>query len=399
MNNQTSARLKVGVLFGGRSPEHEVSILSAKQVVGFLGKSYEVVPIYITKDGKWLTHESLLTDQALKNFEAALKKSSQLVITPDTSIQLIKNPLGTSLMRKAVRLDVDVIFPVLHGLHGEDGSIQGLLELANIPYVGSGILASAIGIDKVITKKILEANNIPTLDYLAFSRSEWEHDEDGIRNKILKKFNLPVIVKPARLGSSIAVEVASDIDELNIFIGSASKYDTKILIEPYLKNCIEVNCSVLGNENPIASVLEKPMKKDNFLSFKDKYMQGEPTSGMESARRELPARLPEGLTTEVQDLAVKTFRALGCAGVARIDFLIDNDNGSVYINEINTLPGSIAFYLWDGEENGANRLAPEMLVGKLIEIAFEIFREKQRTRFHTDYKLLENIDWLGLKKG
>lgn len=399
MNNQTSARLKVGVLFGGRSPEHEVSILTAKQVAGFLGKSYDVLPIYITRDGKWLTHESLLTDEALKNFEEALKKSSQLVITPDTSIQLIRNPLGAGIMKKAARLEIDVIFPVLHGLHGEDGSVQGLLELANLPYVGSGILASAIGIDKGVTKKILEANSIPTLDYLAFSRSEWEHDEDSVRTKILEKFNLPVIVKPARLGSSIAVEVASDIDELNMFVGSASKYDTKILIEPYLKNCIEVNCSVLGSEHPIASILEKPMKKEEFLSFRDKYMQGEPTSGMEGAKRELPARLAEDLTVQVKDLAVRTFQALGCAGVARIDFLIELDHGNVYVNEINTLPGSISFYLWDHEENGANRLSPPMLVQKLIEVALETFREKQRTRFHSDYKLLDNIDWFGLKKG
>ncbi len=389
-------RFEVGVLFGGKSTEHEVSIVSAMQVVQFLAGRHHVIPIYISKDGSWLTGEKL-TDLALyKNFDSLLKECFPVAFTPDTGLQVIKNPLPRGIFAKPEKINIDVVFPIFHGLHGEDGTIQGLLELSDIPYMGSGVLASAIGIDKAVTKQLLFANNIPALDYYAFTRYDWENLESETLKNIQEEFPFPIIVKPARLGSSIGVKVARDVDELSNVISIASRLDTKVLVEPYVKNCLEVNCSVLGNYNPIASTTEQPIRRGDLLSFEDKYIHEGSGRGMDNAQRIIPAPVSEKQNEEIQALALKVFKVLGCKGVARVDFLVDQDTGKIFVNEINTLPGSIAYYLWKEKPNS---LSPEQLVDRLIELAIEAHQEKKRTKFTTDQVLLNNINLLALKKG
>ncbi len=397
MNNSSQQpRYEVGVLFGGKSTEHEVSIVSGLQVVQFLAARHHVIPIYITKDGSWLTGEKLTDLSLYSHFEALLKDCSPVAVTPDTVLQVIKNPTAGGIFGKPQKIKIDVIFPIFHGLHGEDGTVQGLLELSDIPYVGSGVLASAIGIDKIVTKQLLAAQGIPVLAYYAFTRFDWENSENEILRNIQEKYPFPVIVKPARLGSSIGIKVAKDIDELSNTISIASRLDTKILIEPYLKNCIEVNCAVLGNDNPIASTTEQPIRRGDLLSFEDKYVHEGSERGMDNAQRIIPAPVSEKQNEEIQALAIQVFKIIGCKGVARIDFLVDQDSSKIFVNEINTLPGSIAYYLWKEEPHN---MSPEQLVDRLIELALEAHQEKKRTKFTTDHLLLSNINLLALKKG
>ncbi len=397
MNNSTPMpRYEVGVLFGGKSTEHEVSIVSALQVIQFLARRHHVIPVYISKDGSWLTGEKLTDLASYKNFDSLLKECVPVAFTPDTDLGAIKNPLPRGVFTRAENVKIDVVFPIFHGVHGEDGTVQGLLELSDIPFVGSGVLASAIGIDKAITKQILFANGIPALDYAAFTRNDWENHESDTLQEIQEKFLFPVIVKPARLGSSIGVKVAKDLDELSNVISIASRLDTKILVEPYVKSCLEVNCSVLGNYDPIASTTEQPIRRGDLLSFEDKYIHDGSGRGMDTAQRVIPAPVTTQQNEEIQALALKVFKVVGCKGVARVDFLVDQDAGKVYVNEINTLPGSIAYYLWKEKPHS---LSPEELVDRLIELAFEAHQEKKRTKFTTDQMLLSSINLLALKKG
>ena len=396
-----SENYTVGVIFGSRSPEHEVSIVSALQVMDFLSKRHTVVPIYISKEGKWFTGDKLLKAASYQNLDLKDPDLKPLVITPDPSFKVLKNPLGKGLLSKPKEIKIDIAFPVMHGLHGEDGTIQGLLELANMPYVGSDQIASAVCIDKVITKLTLAGAGIPVLDYVWFTRLEWEAGEDRIVQKIEQKLGYPVIIKPARLGSSIGISVAKDVDELRFNISVASHFDSKILVEPCLQDKIEVNCAVLGFEDPRPSICEQPLSGGALLSFEDKYLQGSSTQGMEGAKRIIPAPIGEALTQKIQDLAVQAFKTVGARGIARIDFLLapptfgspPSAGETVYINEINTLPGSIAYYLWQ-----PMGVSPQQLVDELLEMGFRAHKEKNRSRFSQGPMLLANIDLLHLHK-
>jgi D-alanine-D-alanine ligase len=384
---------QVGVVFGSRSPEHEVSVVTALQVMNFLSGRHTVTPIYITKDGRWLTGKKLMDAAAYANLDLKSPDLKQVVITPDASIKVLGNPLGKGLLGKPEEIKLDVIFPALHGPHGEDGTMQGLLELADIPYVGADHVASAVCMDKIITKLTLAGAGIPILDFLSFSRLDWESKEDEITAAIEKKFPYPIIVKPSRLGSSIGVAVANDADELKFNISVASHFDTRILAEPCVKNKLEINCSVLGYQNPRASLCEQPLSAGQFLSFEEKYLQGARTQGMEAAKRIIPAAISDEMTHTIQDLAVKAFNAVGARGVVRVDFIIDQDSGRVYVNEINTLPGSIAYYLWQ-----PSGLSPQQLVDELLEIAFQAHKEKKRSNYSQGPVVLQKIDLLKLKK-
>ena len=315
---------------------------------------------------------------------------------PNSLLQIIENPLGKGLFKKPQKIDIDVVFPVLHGVHGEDGTVQGLLELADIPYVGSGVLSSAIGIDKEITKQFLIQNGIQVLSCLSFSRHDWMLDEEIVVKKIEGEYRYPGIIKPAHLGSSIGVKVANDIDDLTVAMNAAIYLDEKVIVEPYLVNSIEVNCSVLGNDQPIASITEQPLKQGDLLSFDDKYIHGSQSRSMDSAKRIIPAPVSESQNNKIHETAIKTFQVLGCKGVARIDFLLDSQTGNCYVNEINTLPGSISYYLW---KEAPYNYSPEQLVDKLIEIAFEVHQEKRMTKFTSGVSLLSNVALFGLKKG
>jgi D-alanine-D-alanine ligase len=387
------ADFQIGVVFGGRSPEHEVSIVSALQVINFLSERHNVIPIYITEDGRWITGNSLKSVETYKNFNINGADLQTIIVTPDTKIKTIKNPMGKGFLKKPEQLELDVVFPVLHGLNGEDGTIQGLLELADIPYVGPDYIASAICIDKVVTKLVLKGAGLPVLDWISFSRLDWETNENTIVEVIEKKFEYPIVIKPAKLGSSIGIAVANDIDELKFNISVASHFDSKILVEPCITNKLEINCSVLGYQNPRPSLCEQPLSSGKFLSFEEKYLQGSNTQGMEGAKRIIPAPISAEFTEKIQKLAVGAFSAVGARGIIRIDFISDLNTNSLFINEINTIPGSLAYYLW--EPSG---LSPENLVDELIDIAFESSREKKRSNYSPGPSVLQKLDFLRLRK-
>jgi D-alanine-D-alanine ligase len=386
------SRYKIGVIFGSRSTEHEVSIVTAMQVIGFLRERHDVIPIYITKDGQWLTADKLGVASTFKNLDLKDRELQSLVITPDKSIKALISPLAKGLFSRSKEVELDVVFPLVHGLHGEDGTLQGLLELADIPYVGCDSISSALCRDKILSKFALRGAGFPVLDFYWFTRDQWETNEIDIINSIEKEFSYPVIVKPARLGSSIGIAISKNTDELKFNISVASNFDTRIIVEPCLQEKIEINCSVLGYKNIRASVCEQPIASGEFLSFDDKYLENQ-SRGFEGAKRIIPAPISDEMTAKIKEIALGSFRAVGARGVVRIDFLIDKRTNQIYINEINTIPGSIAYYLW--EPSGVSKYE---LVDSLLEYALDAFNEKSRTKFGAGPLLLERVDLLSLKK-
>lgn len=381
-------KLRVGVIFGSRSVEHAVSIITAHQVMGALDRSkYEVIPIYITRDGIWVTGDDLLQLRNFKNLD--LHRLEKSFITPDPSVP--------GLVRHEKLLDkIDVVFPVVHGTHGEDGTLQGLLELANIPYVGAGVVGSAVGMDKVVMKSVFRDNGLPVVEFRWFTRRQWQTAPEDVIAKIETDLKYPVFVKPANLGSSIGITKAKDREKLQFALDVASHFDRRLIIEEAIENAMEINCSVLGNDEPVASVCEQPLPWEEFLSYEDKYLKGSP-QGMKGLRRRVPAPISPELTTEIQSLAIKAFKAIDCRGIARVDFLVDPTGrwrwfrkiGRPFMNEINTMPGSVAFYLW--EPMGVK--FPE-LVEKLIGLALEAHEEKKKTIYSSeqDTSLLRQLD-------
>ncbi len=367
----------VGVIFGSRSVEHDVSIVTAQQVIEILRarpEKYEVVPIYITRDGVWLTGEGLFDISAFQQDQDMADRFGfqRAALSPGTDhAGLIVPPLSGRLRKNRV-VRLDVAFPAMHGPHGEDGTVQGLLELADIPYVGAGVMASAIGMDKVMTKIVLMQNGLPVVDYVAFTRKEWIGDHDGVIERIEAAFPYPVFVKPANLGSSIGITRATDRDALRRAMDVAASFDRRLLVEPALQDLTEINCAVLGNDDMIASACEKPISWEEFLTYEEKYMRAE--GGMKGAAREIPAPISDEMTARLQRMAVQAFKAIGGRGTARVDFMLSG--GEVYINEVNTMPGSIGFYLWKESDIG-----PGDLVDKLIELALEAHAEKRQTTY------------------
>ncbi len=389
--------MNVAVIFGGRSPEHEVSIVTAHQVKAALTESHDVTPIYITKEGIWLTGDELgelstFTDGALPSANDYDIVTVEFQANPRFSVL----PKRTGLFSKKRELNVDIVFPAIHGVNGEDGSLQGLLELMDVPYVGAGIVGSSIGMDKIMMKAVLNENGLPIVPYIPFTKHEWNSSSDDIVSIIEEKTVYPVFVKPAISGSSIGVSQAKNTEELKDAIELACRYCRRILVEQGIENGYEINCSVMGTHTPIASVCEQPITSTDFLSFDDKYIHQnseteqtsndspitENTSGMAGAQRKIPAPIPEDMTLHIQKLASETFKILDCMGIARIDFLV-SDDGQVYVNEINTIPGSFSFYLW--EPDGVS--FPD-LVSQLVNLAIETNNEKNRLIYSYSTNLL-----------
>jgi D-alanine-D-alanine ligase len=390
MSNQT-----VAVLFGGRSVEHEVSVISGHQIMDALDQAgYQILPIHITKQGDWYAGEGLrnLDLYREQTFHAAgLKGVYRVSLSPDRSIrQLVVHPgAGGGLLARSPRLWADVFFPVLHGSHGEDGSMQGLFELADVPYVGSGVLASALGMDKVRQKRILQHGGIPTLDCLDVSRAEWEANPERFAKRVEATYGYPVMVKPVCLGSSVGVSRCADRPALSEAIELALELDDRALAEEALTDFIEINCSVTGPPER-ASACEQPMGYEAVLSFDDKYKHGgkklgggAAQSGMAGQRRQVPAPIGDALTREVQELAVRAFLAIDASGVARVDFLYQESKKRLLLNEINTLPGSISYYLW--EETGVRF---DQLVTTLVGIALDRHERKRATLYSFAANLL-----------
>ncbi|MGI6096912.1 MAG: D-alanine--D-alanine ligase [Dethiobacteria bacterium] len=361
-------RFRIGILFGGRSGEHEVSLRSAASVMDVIDQEkYEIIPIGITKEGKWLAGGDPL--RALQEGDIPGENSWAAFVTDPQYPGIICYDSLTQGKISFQRLDL--IFPVLHGPFGEDGTVQGLLEMAGIPYVGSGVLGSAAAMDKVIMKKLFAQNDIPIGEYLYFNRRRWEREQQEIISCIEKKLHYPCFIKPANLGSSVGVSKAADRDELLAGIGDAFRYDCKIIVEKFIAGR-EIECSVLGNETPSASLPGEIIPCNDFYDYRAKYID-------DRSELVIPAPLSEKLTRHVQELAKRSFSAVEASGLARVDFFID-DNEQVFLNEINTMPGftNISMYpkLWE-----ATGLPYRELIDRLIELALE--RHQQRAQLLT----------------
>lgn len=388
-------RKVVAVIFGGRSVEHDVSIVTGQQIMeAFPAQRYDIIPVYIARDGRWFTGDALAKLDSFKD-ENILQRAGvkACLLSPDARHHgLIVDPLAGRFSRSDVRR-IDVAFPALHGSHGEDGSIQGLFELADIPYVGCATLGSALTNDKILTKTVLRQAGIPVLDDFWVARERWLEQPESVIGEILSMFDFPLFIKPATLGSSIGIGRADTEALLRASIDIAANFDRRILIEPAITDGIEVNCSVIGFGGRYeASTLEQPLSWDDFLSYEDKYLRG--GEGMKSAERLLPAPIGDDLTARIKETSLAAFQAVDGRGIARIDYLVRPDKNELYLNEINTMPGSLAFYLWREDA-----YTSEDLVQKLVQLAIDAHAEKRRTLYDYQTKLLDLASQRGLKGG
>lgn len=373
-------KIRVGLIFGGRSGEHEVSFCSASSIIKAIDKDkYTVVPIGITKEGRWISPQ---------DSELALQSGR---IEGKSTVTLLNNPSGTALVRidNNQRLDksstlekLDVIFPVLHGPYGEDGTVQGLLELADIPYVGAGVAASAISMDKDLMKIIFKQKNLPILKWLTIKRKEWQKDKGKILSIIQNDFEYPLFVKPTNLGSSVGITKAHKKEDLDKAIDLASSYDRKILIEEGLEEVREIECSVLGNDEPQASVVGEVKPAGEFYDYDSKYIDKE-------TQLIIPADLPDGVSQKVQEIALRAFMAVDAAGMARVDFFVSKKENKIYLSEINTIPGftSTSMYprLWE-----ASGVSYPDLIDQLIQLALERYQDKNQNKIsYEESKLLD----------
>lgn len=376
---------KVAVLFGGKSVEHEVSIISAIQAIMSMDREkYEIIPVYITKDGDMYTGEKTGDIEAYKNIPELLKKSQRVIFINENG-QVSMMPYPMKKFGKNNAIAVDVAFPIVHGTNEEDGTLQGYLKTVGLPFVGCDVTASALGMDKYLMKAVLKDNGVPVLDCILFRSCDYR-DVAAMIDRVEEKFGYPVIVKPVNLGSSVGISVAKNKTELEKSIDDAYTYATRILVEPAIMNLREINCAVLGDENEAeASECEEPLHSDEILSYEDKYLNNAKggSKGMASVSRKIPAELSQDKRKEVRDMAVKAFQCLGCSGVSRIDFMIDRDTDKLYLNEINTIPGSLAFYLW--EPVGVKYT---QLLDRMIQLAMKREREEKSLTYTFDTNIL-----------
>jgi D-alanine-D-alanine ligase len=367
-------KTNIGVFFGGRSTEHEISVISANQAMHAIDRNqFDVTPIYITKSGKWYSGDALFDVANYRDIPSLLAKCTEVYMRPiydDYKLYAIKKSLFSS--EPKVFANLDVVIPVLHGSNGEDGTFQGILQATGIPFAGCDVLSSANGMDKITMKMILSASDIPVVDYIWFTDKQWFAQHDSLISKVEEKLGYPVIIKPANLGSSVGISRADNREALIEKVGIAEKYSTRIIIEHLVEQLQEINCSVLGNcDEYQMSVLEEPIKSGEILSYQDKYMGGtKGTKGMQASQKRIPAELPDNLTKRIQFLAGETFRVLGCHGVSRVDVMVDRKDNNVYVNEINTIPGSLSFYLWE-----ASGIPFDKLMEKLVSLALKRKRD------------------------
>lgn len=366
-------RTNVAVFFGGRSVEHEISVISASQAMHAINREkYNVIPVYISKQGKWYTGEKLFDIANYRDMNTLVKNCEEVFMRPefgDYNLYRAK----TKLFGSNIYAAIDVVIPALHGTNGEDGIFEGVLETIGIPYAGCNTVSSANGMDKITMKMILKECGIPVVDYVWFTDKQWYKQKDALIEKIENQIGYPVIVKPANLGSSVGISRATNRESLIESIETAEKYSARIIVEDMVENLKEINCSVLGDcDDYQTSTLEEPIKTGEFLSYEDKYMGGTKSAkGMQASQKRIPADLSKELTERIQFLAGETFRVLSCHGVSRVDFMVDDDTQNVYVNEINTIPGSLSFYLWEATDIPFDRL-----MDNLIQLALKRKREQ-----------------------
>ena len=378
----------IGVFFGGRSTEHEISVISANQAMAAIdGNRFSVVPVYITKDGRWFTGDALRDVANFRDINSLLERCTQVYMRPvfgDYNLYRSKHKIfGSDTMAT-----LDVVIPVLHGSNGEDGIFEGVLETIGIPYAGCNTLASANGMDKITMKMILQANGVPVVPYVWFTDRQWDTDRDVMLARIEDTLGYPVIVKPANLGSSVGIGRAKDREQLLERVADAQRYSSRIIVEHMVDDLQEINCSVLGDcDSYEASVLEEPIKSGEILSYTDKYMGGtKGKAGMQAAQKRIPADLPADVTERIRFLAGETFRVLSCHGVSRVDMIVDRSNGNIYVNEINTIPGSLSFYLWE-----ATGISFPKLMERLVSLALK----RKRDQSHKTVSYDANIFSMG----
>ena len=389
-------KIKVGVIFGGETVEHEVSIITAVQAMEHINQDkYEIIPVYISKDRIWYTGKMLMDIEIYKDFNQLKKYAKQVVLTKGKNGFYLQNTKG--LFRRNIT-DIDIAFPMVHGNNVEDGTLQGYLDSLGIPYVGSKVLGSAIGQDKVVMKQIFKSMDLPIVDYTWFFDSDYVDDSDKIFEDV-KKLGYPVIVKPATLGSSVGITYVKNEAELANAIEEAMKYDIKIIVEKAVQNLVEVNCSVFGNYSyQETSLIEEVTSDEEFLTYADKYTGGSKgklkgsSKGMASASRIIPARISKDLTKKIEETSKTVFRALNLGGVCRIDYLIDKKTNKFYINEPNTIPGSLAFYLW--EPAGKKY---EDLLDDMITLSIKDYKNREKKIYSFESNILSNAGLKGLK--
>ncbi len=390
-------KINLAVLFGGRSVEHEVSVISAVQAMTYLDKEkYNIIPVYMTKKSEFYTGEKLMDINSFKDIPALLKECTECVfVRSEGKVQLIRQKMkkfGSNLIS-----DVDIAFPIVHGTNVEDGALQGYLQTLDLPYVGCDVLASAVGMDKFVMKILLKDAGFPVLDCCRFSSYEIDHLEK-CAEQVESKFGYPVIVKPINLGSSVGISKASDRDSLLRSMEDAFAFADRILVEPAVVKLKEINCSVVGDsEEAEASVCEEPVQAsdEDILSFEQKYVGGGKSGGskgMATLKRKIPAEITPEQDEFVKKTAVDAFRYLGCNGVTRIDFMLDMETNKIYINEINTIPGSLAFYLW--EPKGVKYT---QLLERMIQLALKRHRQGEKINYTFDTNILSMGGSFGAK--
>ena len=391
-------KIKLAVMFGGRSVEHEISVISAIQAIGAVNKEkYEVIPIYITKNNEMYVGEHIGDIEAYKNISKLLSESTRVNLISDEGRALIVKYPHKAFSKDVIDY-IDIAFPVVHGTNVEDGTLQGYLKMLNLPYVGCDVLSSAVGMDKYVMKTVLKDNGIPVLDCVCLNSKDFDDEPEKIIEKIEGRFSYPVIVKPINLGSSIGISKARDTDSLETALANAFDFADRVLVEPAIENLREINCSVLGDRTSArASVCEEPLNATDILSYEDKYIGNSSKSGskgMASTSRQIPADIPKETEDEIRAMAVEAFKVLGCSGVSRIDFMIDTKENKVWLNEINTIPGSLSFYLWEPAGVDYTELIDEM-----ISLALKREREQESITYSFDTNVLSGIKLGGKKTG
>lgn len=377
----------VGILFGGRSVEHEVSVITAMQIIENIDKTkFNPIPIYVNKNGEWLVSESFLKFESFKNEK--YENVKKIILSPNYKDQnLYIHPNDIKLFTKKDLDSIDVFFPAFHGTNGEDGTIQGLLELIGLPYVGAGVLSSAVGMDKIIMKDIFKSNGIPVVDYTYYYRSSWRTNKEAVLKDIESKITYPLFVKPANLGSSIGISKVKSNADLESAIELAFSYDRKIIIEKAVEDPREINCAVMGYEDDLeVSLCEEPLGWKEILSFDDKYVKQNSKTTKGDKNKNIPANLSDELRTKIENYAKLAFKSIDCRGNARIDFLVKEED--VYVNEINTMPGSIAFYLWEGRGYSFKEL-----ISKMIDIAIKAQKDKEANMYTYDSNLFKRTQF------
>ncbi len=389
-------KTKVAVVFGGHSVEHEVSVITGIQAFSALDRNkYDPIVVYISKANRFYTGEVLEHIESYRNLGECLAQATQVLPVPTANgVDLVRYP--AKRFGNNVVASFEVAIPAVHGTNVEDGTLMGMLEMLNVPYTGCDVASSALGMDKFLMKSVLRDAGVPVLDAMAFSGRVYAQDSAKVVGRLEEAIGYPMIVKPVNLGSSVGISRADNREKLSAALDDAFGYAPRVLVEKAITPLREINCSVLGDpDGARASACEEPVSCDEILSYRDKYLSGGKSAksgGMADLKRRCPADIPEELTAKVQALAVKTFRALGCSGVARVDFLNNPETGEIWVNEINTIPGSLSFYLWEATDLPFDKLLDEM-----ISLAFKRQRNREALQFSFDTNLLSTVSLGGTK--